>query len=367
MTEPPSLSHPIPVCRPLLPTADRLVPYLQQIDGKRWYSNFGPLNEAFTERLARRAGTPAAQVVTAANATAALTFAMMDIAAASGGRRALMPSWTFVATAQAARVASLEPLFADVDPETWQLTPAIARQAIAGGDVGVVVVVGPFGAPVDIAGWEAFADETGLPVIIDAAASFDVARASRLTTIVSLHATKSLPAGEGAFVICRDDQEAIRLKRRQNFGFYGSRIAEVTALNAKMSEYHAAVGLAALDEWDTRRALFAAAIMRYRARLPANRVRLPVGFGTDWISATMCVSLSKPARQVAESLRQQNIETRSWWAEGCHLHPAFADCPRTALPHTDELARFTLGLPISVDITPEEIDVVAAAVAEALD
>lgn len=361
----------IPVCRPFLPTTDRLAPYLRRLDEQRWYSNFGPLNNELSDQLAHAVGAAPARVVTAANATAALTCAMIDLAPADRASRprALMPSWTFVATPQAAVVAGFEPYFADVDALSWQMTPDIARAAIAASraPVALVVAVGPFGAPIDTAAWEAFADDTGLPVIVDAAAGFDSTRASKLTTIVSLHATKSLPAGEGAFVICRDEDEAIRLKRRQNFGFYGSRTATVTALNAKMSEYHAAVGLAALAEWPARRARYAEAIMQYRARLPGNRILSPVGFGTEWISATMCVSLPVPAQAVASALRAERIETRAWWAEGCHLHPAFETCPRTDLPSTAILAQSTLGLPISLDITTAEIDRVAAAIAKVID
>ncbi len=367
MTDSPS----IPVCRPLLPTHDRLEPYLRRLDEQRWYSNFGPLNNELTDLLAKAVGTSAERVVTAANATAALTCAMMDLAPVDKAirPRALMPSWTFVATPQAAVLAGFEPYFADVDAHDWQMTPAIARSAIAASPepVALIVTVGAFGAPVDVPAWEAFAEETGLPVIVDAAAGFDSARASRLTTVVSLHATKSLPAGEGAFVICRDEEEAAQMKRRQNFGFYGSRTATVAALNAKMSEYHAAVGLAALAEWPARRARYAAAIMHYRSRLPSNRVLFPAGFGTEWISATMCVALPVPAKTIADALRAENIETRAWWAEGCHLHPAFENCPRTELPNTAALARSTLGLPISLDITAAEIDRVATVITGLMD
>lgn len=357
----------IPVCRPLLPGLDELTPYLRRIDAQRWYSNFGPLNAELTGRLAGHAGAPAHRVVTAANATAALTCAMLGHAgpASEPHRRALMPAWTFVATPQAAVLAGLEPYFADVDPHSWQITPRIAKAAIAASAVrvAVVVVVGPFGAPVDTAAWERFADETGVPVVIDAAAGFDSVTTSNLTTIVSLHATKSLPAGEGAMVICRDEGEAIEFKRRQNFGFHGARVAEITALNAKMSEYHAAVGLAALDQWPARRAAYAWAIDTYRRHLPGNRTAVPAGLGSQWITATMVISIDR-ARDAAKLLTDAGIETRAWWGDGCHLHAAFAGCPHTELPATSTLADTTLGLPLSLDITEAEIARICGIIAE---
>ncbi|KAB2909347.1 MAG: DegT/DnrJ/EryC1/StrS aminotransferase [Dechloromonas sp.] len=358
----------IPVCRPLLPTTAELAPYLARVDAQRWYSNFGPLNTELTQRLATHAGAQVEHVVTAANATAALTCVMLDYANPEGGPRprALMPAWTFVATPQAATLAGLEPYFADVDPVSWQITPAIARSAVATSDipVAVVVVVGPFGAPVETADWEDFAAETGIAVIIDAAAGFDSVAASKLTTVVSLHATKALPAGEGAFVLCRSEAEAIRLKRRQNFGFHGSRTAEIAALNAKMSEYHAAVGLAALDQWTARRAGYARALATYRRHLPGNRALMPDGLGTGWITATMVIALER-AREAAAMLFSHGIETRAWWADGCHLHPAFTACPRTSLPATRILADTTLGLPLSLDLPDTDIEWICGLIAGA--
>lgn len=353
----------IPVCRPLLPAAGALLPYLERIDRNRWYTNFGPLVEEFGARLADRLAVPPGRIVLAANATAALSAAMLPHGMLGDGERplALMPSWTFVATAHAAETAGLTPFFVDVDQASWQLTPTIAQAALAAapGRVAVALVVSPFGAPVDLAGWERFADETGIAVLIDAAAGFDTARASRLTSVVSLHATKSLPAGEGAFVICPDEAAAAEISRRLNFGFRGSRDAMVIAVNAKLSEYHAAVGLAALDQWQERRAGYLRVVSAYRQRLNGTTAILQQGLGADWVSATLVASWPNAA-DAPSRLAAHGVETRAWWGRGCHTHAAFGHCPRLDLPTTVALARDTLGLPLSLDISPEEIDRVAA-------
>src|SRR3546814_12084677 len=89
-----------------------------------------------------------------------------------------MPSFTFVATAHAAVSAGLQPWFLDVDPESWALTPAIARTAlgVVDGPVMAVLPVAPFGASVPVADWDAFSEETRIPVLIDSTAGFDGAR-----------------------------------------------------------------------------------------------------------------------------------------------------------------------------------------------
>ena len=85
-----------------------------------------------------------------------------------------------------------------------------------------------------------------------------------LPVMVSLHATKVFGVGEGGLILCRDSELLRRCGRALNFGFDGSRDALTTGFNGKMSEYHAAVGLAALDGWPQTRAAFLAVGEAYR-------------------------------------------------------------------------------------------------------
>src|ERR1700693_3104681 len=106
----------IPVMRPKLPNLDRLVPYLKQIDASRIYSNFGPLTRCFEDRLAAHFGRSAANIATA-NATQGLGLALAAQEAPQG-TLCMIPGWTFVASAHAARMAGLVPYFVDVETDT---------------------------------------------------------------------------------------------------------------------------------------------------------------------------------------------------------------------------------------------------------
>jgi PAS domain S-box-containing protein len=88
--------------------------------------------------------------------------------------------------------------------------------------------------------------------------------------VVSLHATKVLGIGEGGFVLCDDPALTRSIRARTNFGFDGTREANVPAFNAKMSEYHAAVGNAALDEWRNARADWMVVAAQYLAAIVEN-------------------------------------------------------------------------------------------------
>jgi len=372
----PSMSPPrwkvevMPVLRPKLPTTTEIFPYLRAIDERRWYSNWGPLVKQLEQKLSSHLGLTTGGIVTTANATAGLTVALLALEVPRDSL-CLMPSWTFSATAHAARAAGLCPWFHDVDRQTWALDPGAVLETLKNipQPVGAVIVVSPFGAPVDVAAWQAFEDRTGVRVIIDAAAAFDTAKASRIPVVVSLHATKILPAGEGGFVATTNTQLRDRMIACCNFGFNGSRSAILPALNAKMSEYHAAVGLASFANWTTTRARHAQIMEWYRAAVAGQspKVSLQPGYGEGWAASTTSVILPPGmAADTERALMQKEIEVRAWWGQGCHVQPAFADCPRGPLPITEDLGARVVGLPHFLGMGQRDVDRVAQRLAEAL-
>lgn len=361
------LSQPprIPVARPRLAPVEAALPYLRAIDGSRTYSNFGPLNTRFEERLAERMGLQAGCVVTCCNATAGLTATLQSVAR-PGAPYCVMPAWTFAATGHAALAAGLTPFLTDVDPVTGALTPELAEAAIrrAPGQIAAILPVAPFGRPLDPAAWDRFEENSGVPVVIDAAAGFDALSAGRAPAVVSLHATKVLGIGEGGFVVSREPSLVAEVRRRINFGFDGSREATVAGANGKLSEHGAAFGHAALDTWPLQRLQFQAVLRYYRAALiDASELRIAEGLGETWVCSTFNIEGPPAAVSRAEHLlAQADIATRRWWGLGLHRHPAFAKTPSMALPVTDELARRTLGLPCWPGISEAELDEIAAIV-----
>ena len=358
----------MPVARPRLPSAPAILPYLEQIDEARWYSNFGPLVTAMEARLAARFGD-GARVCTAANATLALALALKAMGAVEGSLCAV-PSWTFVATAHAVVQAGLVPWFLDVDPADWMLHPETvdASLADAPGRVGAVMPVAAFGAPLDIEAWTAFRDRTGVPVLIDAAAAFDTACDASIPLCVSLHATKPLGVGEGGFFACDDHALLEHFRRLTSFGFLGARESAFPSSNAKLNEYAGALGLVGLDVWPATRLrwLRAAQLMRI-ALLDLPQVRLQPGWGVSWIGSTCVVELAEGAAgAVEQALEASGVQTRRWWGLGCHESPAFAGAPQTALPITERLARSCIGLPFAVDLSEDEVSRIAVALRAAL-
>lgn len=349
------------VLRPQLPSAAELLPYLAEIDENRWYSNSGPLVMRLEEQLSRHIGFEGEGVITTANATLGLTVALMARKVPAGSV-CLVPSWTFAATPHAVRAAGLVPWFIDVDRRTWALNPDHVTEMLKRmpRPPSSLIVVAPFGAPIDVQAWERFEERTGVLVIVDAAAAFDTTRPSRLPFVVSLHATKILGAGEGGFIASTETSYLKRVRSCCNFGFQGARNAMLSALNAKMSEYHAAVALASLACWRATRLRHVRIMEWYRQGVSRlDRVSLQPKYGHGWVSGTTSVLLPAGDRERAsQNLLEAGIETRLWWGTGCHTQPAFLDCPRSALPVTEELGARVIGLPHFPDLRKQDVDAV---------
>ena len=343
----------IPLMKPRLPDRKALEPYLAEIDQNRWYSNFGPLERRFEARLADYFGVRDQQIICVSSGTQALSISLKSVARSTVGY-CLMPSFTFVATPHAAVAAGLEPYFLDVDLNTWALDPNAVKSILPAfeGPIAAIVPVAPFGASFDIEAWDDFHRETGIPVVVDAAAGFDSARPGMSPVMVSLHATKALGIGEGGLVLCRDNRIAAKIRGGRNFGFMGGRIATIPGSNAKLSEYGAAVGLASLDAWpETRAQLLRIAASFLDVFEGIDSLTFSPGFTVDHAVTTCNVAFKEPiASIVIDELAQAGIDARRWWNHGCHKEPMFSGCGKSNLDVTEYLSERVVGLPYFIDL-----------------
>ncbi|MDQ0512167.1 DegT/DnrJ/EryC1/StrS family aminotransferase [Ancylobacter amanitiformis] len=364
----------IPLLRPLLPSAERLLPYLKRIDAGRIYTNHGPLVREFEQRLRCLIGHDL-RLATATSGTLALEAAIVSAAPLSPERPlALMPSFTFTATALAAERCGYKPYFLDIDPDTWMIDPAKLGMHPMIDKAGLVIPVAPLGRPVPAAAWAAFSQATGIPVVIDAAGSlsqiFDDPEqfVGSVPVIASLHATKGFSSGEGGLVLSRDESVIHGCVRALNFGFYGSRESLSAGTNGKMSEYHAAIGLAELDGWKEKRQRFLAVADIYQ-RVAADRGLADRFFCVPEVGISYAIL---EARSVDESLRiRQHLEaasigSRLWYENGLHLHAHFARTPRDAMGASEKTAARLIGLPMAPDLVPDQIVRILATVADAV-
>ncbi|MFZ5723086.1 MAG: DegT/DnrJ/EryC1/StrS family aminotransferase [Pseudomonadota bacterium] len=369
----------IPFLRPSLVAADRYLPLLREIDESHLYSNFSPLNNRFEARVLAEWFGGAGAVSTVANATLGLMLAIRALAR-PGARYALMPSFTFAATPLSAIWCGLEPWFVDVDPHTWCMDEEKLASALAhlGEEAAVVVPYPAFGT------WESLRPyarlhREGMPVVVDAAPAFGTVKGGIQcgagfpgAVVYSFHATKAFGIGEGGLVHSADAALVQKIRQLSNFGFNTGRVPEGDGLNAKISEYTAAIALATLDVFPDKLRARREVLAFYRAA--AARAGLEAGGWafqhTEGEVATQIHSVLVPsgvdADQVIARLDAAGIEARRYFRPACHQQAHFAGCGRGALPVTEEVSRRVVSLPFWEGMDEALVERVVAALAAAV-
>lgn len=352
----------IPFQRPDLPATAEIDAYLELSRRARWFSNGGPCWRLLSERLGERVG---AYCVPAASGTLGLMAALATVLG-EGGRAggAAVPSFTFIATAQAALWAGLEPRLADVDPEHWHLDPERLERALEAGGIEVAIPVSAFGTPPPAEvrqRWERACREAGVPLVVDSAAGFGAVAEDGVPVgaqgdveVVSFHATKPFAIGEGGAIFTRDRALHERLEQAVNFGFRPDRSVGLGhGLNAKMSELHAATALAMLDRLDAvlaRRREAAAAI---RAAASSDCAWQAGCERSTWQFVPVALPDAERRRRLEEACAGR-VEARVYYEPLGSLQPGRWPTVGGEIGETEDLHGRLLCLPMANDLSDAE-------------
>jgi dTDP-4-amino-4,6-dideoxygalactose transaminase len=355
--------------RPLLPNADAILPYLRQIDDNGQYTNFGQLQSTLLSKLlaiqANLEAEPVSGVLTSsATLGLELVISCLNLPPKS---KILVPALTFVATATAVQRCGHVPVVGDVDPETWMLT----TDSLAGhrnlADIQAVIPVATFGMPQNAMSWSTWSRANKIPVVIDAASSFGAQKsAPGISVVFSFHATKVLSTGEGGLIVTRDKNLAERLKAMANFGIGLNQASAGT--NTKLSEYHAAVGLAHLDIWPSQVQKRNDLLRLYKEAL-APRIGHTIKLQKDTGLFAACVfniqlNSSEFRSQLEAAFEKFGIQTRRWYQPLLQHQPLFKGIFQTSeTPNADLLSQTLIGLPFFIDLTQDQIERVSDLIA----
>lgn len=359
----------IPLLRPEMPEPEEILPFLIRMKEFGQYSNFGPLVLELEREFSKNFNIDFSKVTTVSNATVGIELALVALALPKGSK-VLIPALTFVATATAVYRAGLEPVICDVDEKTWLLTPEIAKEVLQVENISAVIPVSSFGVAQCSKSWGAFKAETGVPVIVDAAAGYGnqlLEDDAEITLVISLHTTKSLPAGEGGIVISNVAGLARRVRELSNFGISSQNSLEhsigasfVFGTNAKMSEFHAAVGLASLATWgakaNKRRELFLR--LKDKIDIVSNREFIWQHSSEKLKAPTLlcgCVKDGETRDIFEKYCAFKNISTRRWYQPLINKMPAFTSVMVSGDLHNALHIENTLvGLPFFASMTISE-------------
>lgn len=358
------------VQKPWLPTQEQLGAYINEIDVSRWYSNRGPLAKRLEHRLSHLFGCNNPCVVSFSSGSLALEAAILEQAGRATERRplALMPSYSFVATGLAALRCGYQPHFVDIDETNWMMEASTVDRHPLLEQAGLILPVAAYGRRPNVKAWESLKEATSIPIVIDAAAAFEAyARESGLVSstvpaVLSFHATKSFSTAEGGAVLINNHEAQLRLCALSNFGLDEARNCLLPGMNGKLSEYHAAVGLACLDNWTAR--------IKRLAQLTECYLQHQIDGLANWIttpsissSYILVESYSESiAIRIRDALTSHGIASRKWYSGGMALEPVFTSMTADKLPVTEDLSKRLLGVPAAIDLEPEDVRRVASVI-----
>lgn len=326
----------------------------------------GPETEAFDEEFAAYVGTRHA--IGCANGTDAIVLALAALGVGPGDE-VVVPSFTFYASVEPIVLLGATPVFCDVDPASFLVTPETVKAACTA-KTKAVVAVHLFGNVAPIA---EIAAATGLPVVEDTAQAAgsvapDGRRPGALGSIAtfSFYPSKNLGAfGDGGAVVTDDDALADLVRTLRFHGSQDKVTYTHVGWNSRLDELQAAilrVQLPHLDTWALHReqvaAWYADAGLGAHAQLP---VATP-GARVAW--HLYVVKVPEPDA-LAEKLQAAGIQCRGYYRVPVHQQPVGVarGWDAAVLPGTDEAARTHLALPMSAALTREQVDEVVAAVA----
>jgi dTDP-4-amino-4,6-dideoxygalactose transaminase len=354
---------------PLFDTRTPLAPLRDAIDAKiaevidAQSFILGPELEAFEREFADYVG--AEHVIGVANGTDAITLALRAMGVGPGDE-VVVPSFTFYASAEAIPLTGARPVFCDVDPETFCVTPETVRAALTP-RTKAVVAVHLFGNVAPVAEIEAL----GVPVLEDAAqAAGSRSAAGRpgaqgTAATFSFFPSKNLGAfGDGGAITTRDDEVAERVRMLRFHGSRDKQTFELVGHNSRLDGLQAGilrVLLPHLDGWADGRRRGGG---HYRDAGLGELVELPRALGEPaW---HLYVVKHDRADDLAAALKVAGIGQKADYRVPTHLQPAMREfAPDRELPGTDEAARTHLAIPMSPVLSREQADAVVAAVSAA--
>ena len=334
----------------------------------------GPRLAEFERRFAQLCGAEHAVGVSSWTTGAFLVLHAWDV---GPGDEVIVPSLTFIASVNVIRHAGAIPVFAEINPATYNLDPADVARRITS-RTRVIMAVDQLGLPCDIDAIGSLARQHGLRVLDDAACAFGSRSHGRPVgaladvSVFSLHARKVVTTAEGGMITTDDATLAERLRRLRQQGMslsdytrHGGPPTQFESYpeigyNHRITDIQAAIGLAQLDRLDGLLERRRAVAARYGAFLSGHPLliapHVPAGLLPNWQSYQ--VQLREDSgwsrNEIMDRLFELGIPTRRG-VMASHLEPPYRPAACT-LPRTERTAASTFQLPMHPELTPEQQD-----------
>jgi len=328
----------------------------------------GPEVAELEEQLATYTG--ARHCISVANGTDALQIALMAVGVGPGDE-VITPGFTYVATAETVALLGARPVYVDIDPQTYNIAPALIEAALTP-RTRAILPVSLYGQCADLDAINAIAARHGAVVIEDAAQSFGAIykgrRSCNLSTIACTSFFPSKPLGcygDGGAIFTSDNELAKALRQIARHGqdrrYHHVRLG----VNSRLDTVQAAVLLAKLAVFDDEMTLRESAARRYTQQLNAAGIGATPYVEPHNTSAWAQYTVRVPQREaIQKQLSSAGVPTAVHYPLPLHRQPAFRD-ESPNLPESDKAAHEVLSLPMGAYLSVNDQDQVCRAVAAA--
>jgi len=355
----------IPVTKPYLPSIEKYQHLLEGIYQRAWLTNAGPLYKELTLRLEAYLGVK--NLLLVSNGTLALQVAVKALKLSEKSSVVTTP-FTFVASPAAICCEGHTAQFSDIDPQSLNLSPQLVAKRANKPDL--IMGVHVFGNPCEVE----TLDKNGCKVLYDAAHAFGVKYKGQSVlnygdaSTLSFHATKLYHCVEGGAIVFKQNDDYEYAKQIVNFGLdkFGQGMPEILGFNAKMSEFHAAMGLAMLDDIDYIIAKRKAIVEQYVAQLKGfvalqqwsdysenNGAYMPVMFESE-----------KQCLAVIAALKKEDVHPRRYFYPSLNISAPYNDGSRC--PVSESVACRILCLPLYVGLEEKQVTNICNTIISAL-
>ena len=360
------------VTRSSMPSMEEYIEEIRSIWDSHWLTNMGEKHKALQAELQKYMGVPAVELLTNGHMALELSLQAMNLQG-----EVITTPFTFASTTHAIVRNGLEPVFCDIDPETYTMdVPQIER--LITDRTCAILPVHVYGNICNIEEIERIAHKYGLKVLYDAAHTFgETYKGQGIgnfgdASCFSFHATKVFNTIEGGAVCYRDPDMGRRLYELKNFGIHGPEEVDAVGANAKMNEFCAAMGLCNLRHVDEEIAKRRAVVERYREHLEgvdglrlnvqqpevrSNYAYFPVVFDENLFGASR--------NEVMDALAQNGIGARKYFYPLTNTFECFhGKYDVDATPVALHVAKRVLTLPLYADLSMEDVDRICKIVLE---
>jgi perosamine synthetase len=330
----------------------------------------GPMVKKFEKAFAKF--VKAKHGIAVNTGTSALHLAIAG-AGIKRGDEVILPSFTFVSTAEVIALAGAKPVFVDIEPKTYNISPKKIEKAVTK-KTKAIMSVDLYGLPADMQPIREIADKHGLTIIEDAAQAHGASYKGKPpgafadAACWSFYASKNMTTGEGGMITTSNDELAEKTRFMRSHGEKEKYKSLMLGHNYHMPEIQAAIGciqLKKLPKFIARRRENA---KRLTVKLEkAQNLQLPKelkGYKHSWYLYTVRLKGAKRRKRdkVVEALRQKGIGVEVYYATPIHLMPYYRKFGRYGLPETEKAARQVFSLPVHPGVTAKQVDFIGESV-----